>query len=474
MPEPRRHHSITLALLATAGVAFAVMQTLMIPALPFFRREFDASQADVTWIVTGFLLSSSVLTPVLGRLGDTHGKKRMLVFCLAALGVGSLGAAAADGLTWFVACRVLQGAGAAVFPLAFGIIRDEFPRERVGVAVGVMSAVFGAGGGIGLVSSGIILEELGWHWLFLIGAVPSLSAAVLIWLAVPESPVRRGGRPDWLGAATLSFALVCLLLAVTKGEAWGWGSARVLALAGGAVVWFRAWLAVERRVAEPMVDLNTFGRRSMASTNAATLLVGFSLTAFFVLAPAFVQVPERVGYGFGASAVQAGLFFIPCSLAMIVCGPFAGSLGGRIGHAVALRIGLMTASAALVGLAFLHDATAPVLLWMAFLGIGIAFALSAIGSLVIENSEPSETGVASGVNMITRTIGAAIGAQVAAALISAHTAAGSLIPDEAGFTVAFAAAAAAAGLALVPAAGLGRRRARRIGARANQPAAATT
>src|SRR5215217_515955 len=149
MPEPaRRHHWITLALLATAGVAFAVMQTLLIPALPFFRREFGASQADVTWIVTGFLLSSSVCTPILGRLGDTHGKKRVLVMCLGALGVGSLGAAAASGLAWIVAFRVLQGAGAAVFPLAFGIIRDEFPREKVGVAVGVMSAVFGAGGGI--------------------------------------------------------------------------------------------------------------------------------------------------------------------------------------------------------------------------------------------------------------------------------------------------------------------------------------
>src|SRR5215213_3789889 len=166
MPTPdRQHHWITLALLTTAGISFAVMQTLLIPALPFFRREFDASQADVTWIVTGFLLSCSVLTPVLARLGDTHGKKRMLVVCLGALGLGSLGAAASGSLAMIVFFRVLQGAGAAVFPLAFGIIRDEFPREKVGVAVGVMSAVFGAGGGIGLVGSGIILEELGWHWL---------------------------------------------------------------------------------------------------------------------------------------------------------------------------------------------------------------------------------------------------------------------------------------------------------------------
>jgi len=305
MPD-RRDHRIILALLATAGVAFAVMQTLTFPALPFFRREFGASQAAVTWIVTGFLLSSSVFVPLFGRLGDMHGKKRMLVASLAALGLGSLGAAAASSLGWLVAFRVLQGAGAAVFPLAFGILRDEYPREKLGVAVGVMSAVVGAGGGLGLVSSGFILEELGWQWLFLLGAVPALSAALAIWVAVPESPVRRGGRPDWVGALTLSLALVSLLLAVTKGESWGWGSARVLGLGVLCVAWSGVWVAVERRVAEPMVDLRTFARRGMASTNAATLLVGFSLTAFFVLMPAFVQVGGPAGYGFGASAVVAG------------------------------------------------------------------------------------------------------------------------------------------------------------------------
>jgi EmrB/QacA subfamily drug resistance transporter len=459
MPEPRRpHHWITLALLAIAGISFAVMQTLVIPALPFFKREFGASQADTTWIVTGFLLSSSVLTPLLGKLGDTHGKKRMLVFSLGVFGLGSLGAAAADSLEWVVACRVLQGTGAAVFPLAFGIIRDEFPADRVGLAVGVVSSVFGAGGGIGLVSSGFILEHLSWHWLFLLGAAPVLVACVLIAVWVPESPVRRGGRPDWLGAVLLSVALVSLLLAVTKGEAWGWGSWPVLSLFAVAACVFRVWLRVEQRVAEPLVDLTTFARRGMAATNAATMLVGFAMTAFFVLMPAFVQVdPGGSGYGFSASAVEAGLFFIPCSLAMIVCGPLAGSLGTRYGHESALRFGLAFTGVALLLLAFAHDEAALVLVWMGVLGIGVASALSALGSLVIANSRASETGVASGVNLITRTIGAAIGAQVAAAVISAHTPAGSLVPDEAGFTIAFALAGGAAALALVPATLLGGR-----------------
>src|SRR4051812_12741989 len=461
MPTPaRQHHWITLALLTTAGISFAVMQTLVIPALPFFQREFGATQADTTWIVTGFFLSTSVLTPLLSKLGDMHGKKRMLVIALSVFAVGSLGAAASDSLTGVVAFRVLQGAGAAVFPLSFGIIRDEFPREKVGLAVGVLSSVFGVGGGIGLVSSGFILEELNWHWLFLLGAVPVVAAAVLVTRYVPESPVRRGGRPDWVGAATLSAALVCLLLGITKGESWGWGSVRVDGLFAAALAWFLAWIRVERRVAEPLVDLKTLARRGMAATNAATMLVGFSLTAFFVLMPAFVQIPASTGWGFGASQVEAGLYFLPSSLTMIFCGPAAGWLGGRVGYAMTLRIGLAVTSLSLIGLAFAHGTSLSVVVWMGLLGAGVAFALAAIGTLVIENSAASETGVASGVNLIMRTVGSAVGAQVAAAVLAAHTDVGALVPDEAGFTVAFALGAGAAALALLPAAALGRRRGR--------------
>jgi EmrB/QacA subfamily drug resistance transporter len=453
-----RRHWITLTLLTGACVAFAVMQTLVIPALPFFKREFGTSQADTTWLVTGFLLSSSVLTPLLGKVGDMYGRKRVLVSCLAVFGLGSLAASLGSSLAWLVACRVVQGTGAAVFPLSFGILRDAFPRERIGVAIGIVSSAFGMGGGIGLVGSGFVLDELGWPWLFVLGGVPVLIAAVVIGFAVPESPVRRGGRPDFLGAAVFSAALIALLLGITKGEAWGWSSLPILSLAAASAGSFAAWIVIERRVPEPLVDLRTLSKPAMALTNSATVLVGFSLTAFFVLMPAFVQVPT---YGYGASLTQAGLYFAPSAVAMVVCGPIAGWLGTRVGHAVTLRIGLSASAGAFLLLAFAHDSSSLALVWMAVLGVGLAFALAAIGTLVVEASDPSETGVASGVNLIMRTVGAAVGAQVAAAVISAETPLGSVVPHEAGFTTAFALAAASSGLALIPASLLGRRRRRR-------------
>jgi MFS family permease len=292
---PRR--PFTLALLTTAASSLAIMQTLVIPALPSFEREFGTSASWATWIVTSFLISSSVLTPILGKLGDAHGKKRLLVISLAVFGLASLGAACAWDIASLVAFRALQGFGAAVFPLSFGIIRDEFPKERIGVAIGTVSSAFGLGGGVGLVLSGLIIEHLSWHALFVLGAVPVLVATALIARFVPESPVTTPARPDYAGAATLSVGFAALLLALSEGSAWGWTSAGVAGLALAALVALGMWLVVERRARHPLVDLPMLVRPGMAGTNAVTTLVGFSLTAFFVLVPGFLQAPKARATG---------------------------------------------------------------------------------------------------------------------------------------------------------------------------------
>jgi len=443
-------HGLTLALLTAAGMSLAVMQTLVIPALPFLQRDLDTSASWVTWLVTGFLISSSVLTPIVGKLGDAHGKKRLLVATLVVFGLASLGAACAWDIASLVAFRALQGVGAAVFPLAFGIIRDEFPPARVGVAIGTVSSAFGLGGGVGLVFSGAIIEHLGWHWLFLLGAIPALVTALLVWRFVPESPVQTPARPDYLGAAALAAGLAAGLLALSEGAAWGWTSPGVLGLAAASLVVLAAWTAIERRVADPLVHLPTLVRPGMAGTNAVTVLLGFGLTAFFVLVPGFLQArPEAAGYGFGASPAEAGFILLPFSAAMIVAGPAGGALGTRHGRVAPLRIGLALAGAALALLALAHDELWTVAAWLPIMGVGAAFCLAAIGALVIDHSRPEETGVTSGMNSIMRTAGAAFGAQIAATIISARTD-GAGLPLESGFTIAFALAALAMAAALAP------------------------
>lgn len=461
----RASYQLTLFLLVVAGVSFAIAQTLVVPALPFFQREFDSSANGAAWIATGFLLSSSVLTPILGKLGDAYGKRRVLVASLAVFGIASLGGAFASSLEVLVGFRVLQGTGAAVFPLAFGIIRDEFPPAKVGFGIGLMSSVFGVGGGVGLLLSGVVLETLPWQWLFIIGAMPVLAAAAAIHVVVPESRSTTPGRTDWAGALTLSLALVALLVGVSQGNQWGWGSAAVLGLFALAAVMFGVWGAVERRVSHPMVDMEMFARPRMAGTNAATFFVGFAMFGAFILLPGFVQAPAglpeelagRLGYGFGASPVETGLFFLPSSIAMMVAGPIAGGAGTRYGPAAILRVGIGLMAVALALLAVAHDQPWTVYVWMTVQGIGISAALAAVGALVIANVRAEQTGVATGMNSIMRTVGAAFGSQVSAAIVAAHLIEGTSVPAESGYTIAFLVAAGAMLLAFLPTIALGRR-----------------
>lgn len=465
--QPRRPYQLTLALLVVAGISFAIAQTLVVPALPFFQREFDTSANGAAWIATGFLLSSSVLTPILGKLGDAYGKRRVLVASLAVFGLASLAGAFAPSLEVLVGFRVLQGTGAAVFPLAFGIIRDEFPPAKVGFGVGTMSSVFGVGGGVGLLLSGVVLETLPWQWLFIVGAVPVLVAAALIFVLVPESRSTTPTRTDWAGALTLSLALVALLVGVSQGNSWGWTSPAVLGLFALAAVMFAVWTAVERRVPDPMVDMDMFTRPKMAGTNAATFFVGFAMFGAFILLPGFVQAPgglpdalaDQLGYGFGASPIETGLFFLPSSIAMMVAGPIAGGAGTRYGPAAILRVGIGLMAVALVLIALWHDQPWTIYVWMTVQGIGISASLAAVGTLVLANVRAEQTGVATGMNSIMRTVGAAAGSQVSAAIVAAHLIEGTSVPAERGYTIAFLLTAAAMLVAFLPTIALGRRKA---------------
>jgi len=225
-----QHYGITLAVLATAAMAYAVSQTMVAPALPAIQKDLHTTTTGVTWVLTIYLLTASIATPVLGRLGDMFGKEHVLVGVLGMFALGSLVAGLSHSIGVLVAGRAIQGFGGAVFPLAFGIIRDEFPRERVAQGIGLISATFGIGGGIGLVAAGVIVDNLSYEWIFWIALIVTLIAIVCTLLFVPESPVKVPAKIDWVGAGLLSVGLGTLLLGISQGPSWGWGSARVLGL----------------------------------------------------------------------------------------------------------------------------------------------------------------------------------------------------------------------------------------------------
>jgi EmrB/QacA subfamily drug resistance transporter len=451
--EGRQHYNVTLAILTLAGIAFALQQTMVIPALPTLQRELHTTTTWVTWVLTVFLLVASVATPVLGKLGDQYGKERLLVISLAVFLVGSIAAALAWNIWALIAARAIQGAGGAVFPLSFGIIRDEFPREKLGVAIGLVSAVFGIGGGFGIVLSGLIVDNTSWRWLFIVGAIGIAIAVVLVHRFVPESPIKTPSSVDVVGASLLSGGLIAMLVALTEGESWGWTSGRTLGLAAAAAVLLVAWGFAELRVPEPMVDMRMLAVRQVLFTNLTALVAGFAMFGSFVLVPNFVEIPRGlpdsvqrlVHFGFDASATKAGLYLLPSSVTLLFAGPIAGLIGRRIGSKWPLAAGLALVAAAAGSLALWNTEPWHILAAMPVLGVGVGFAFAAMATLITEAVRPTETGVATGMNTVMRTVGGVIGGQVGAALLAAHTIRGTNgVPSVVGFQIAFGISAVAA------------------------------
>ncbi|HET6657977.1 MAG TPA: MFS transporter, partial [Gaiellaceae bacterium] len=174
--DARPHTTRTLLILGVAALAFALAQTTLIPALPDLAVALGTDAAGVTWTLTAYLVAAAVCTPLVGRLGDIYGKRRLLVVTLVAFAAGSAIAAVSANLWIVVAGRVVQGIGGGIFPLCFAIIRDEFPRERVARGVGLMSAIAGIGGGLGLVLGGVLVDRASYHWIFWLGAVMGIGA----------------------------------------------------------------------------------------------------------------------------------------------------------------------------------------------------------------------------------------------------------------------------------------------------------
>ena len=455
--------SLILGVLALGGAAYALLQSLVVPALPVLQHDLHTTTSGVTWVFTSYLLAASVATPIAGRLGDMYGKKRVLVVTLSGLAAGSLLAAVVTALPLMIVARTIQGLGGAIFPLAFGIIRDEFPRERVAGAIALVSGILGIGGGLGIVLAGPILQHLSYHWLFWIPLAVTAVAAAAAFAFIPESTIREPGNIHWLGGVLLSGWLVALLVAVSEGSAWGWGSTKTIGLLVASGMFAAAWVRAESRARHPLVDMRMMRLSGVWTTNAAALLIGFGMYSAFILIPQFVQTPTSTGYGFGASVSQAGLFLVPTTIALLITSPISGRLSSVVGSKVPLVVGTIVTALAFVVLA-VAGSRWEIYLASALVGIGVGFAFASMANLIVEAVPQGQTGVATGMNTIVRTIGGAIGAVVAASVLAGHVLA-SGEPTKGGYTMTFSICAAVlvvGVLASLAVPGRGRRQARSI------------
>ena len=446
----RANYKVTFSVLVLGVSAYALLQSLVIPALTTIQASMHTTQNTVTWVVTAYLLSASIFTPVMGRVGDILGKEHVMVATLIALSLGSVIAGLATNVTVLIIGRVVQGIGGGVMPLAFGIIRDEFPREKLASAIGTIAAMTAVGGGAGLIVAGPILEHLGLHWLFWIPFFMTTVAAVLTYFLVPESPVRTPGRISISAALLLSAWLVALLVAVSEAPTWGWVATKTLLLGGLGLVLLVAWVVVELRVNDPVVDMKMMRIPAVWTNNLVAFLFGVGMYSVMAFLPEFVQTPRAAGYGFSASTVASGLFLIPLTVGMFFVGLYSGRIAARFGSKAAVVVGSAISGGGYLVLALAHAQAWEIYLASALLGVGLGLAFSAMSNLIVRAVPANQTGIASGMNANIRTIGGAVGAGVMSSIVTSKMLT-SGAPAESGYSHGFLFLAGCTALAVVAA-----------------------
>jgi MFS family permease len=454
VPTTRPRPALVIGVLASCGLSVSLMQTLVVPLLPRFPQLLGASPSTVAWLVTATLVAGAVCAPVLGRLGDMYGKRRMLLLALGLVTVGSALGAMAPGIEVLLVARVLQGASLGVVPLGLSIMRDELPADRVGSGIALMSSSLGIGGAVGLPVTGLVVEQASWRWLFAGAAVLGAVQFLLVRRLIGESPVRTGGRFDLPGAVLLSAGLVGVLLAVSKGAEWGWTSGRVLGLLAAAAALFAVWGRHELRAPAPLVDLRVSARPAVLWTNVASILVGFGMFATFMMSTQILQAPTGTGYGFGLSLVPAGLALLPIGGAMAIFSPVSARLSRRWGPRATLVLGTVVLALGNAGFATLPGSLPLLMAASTVVAIGAALAYSALPLIIMAAVPPTETGAANSLNTLMRMLGTSSCSAVVAAATTAFVLRvdGFVLPSATGYTVVFLAAAGAAAVAGVLAA----------------------
>ncbi|MFD5651762.1 MFS transporter [Streptomyces sp. NPDC127039] len=450
--EPvRRASGATVPVLAFAGIVVAVMQTLLVPVIKDLPRLLDTSPSNASWVLTSTLLSGAVATPIMGRLGDLFGKRRMLIASLSVMVVGALLSALTDALVPMIVGRTLQGFAMGAIPLGIGLMRDMLPRERLGSAMALMSSSIGVGGGLALPAAALVAQNTDWHALYFGAAGLGVVSIALTLLVVPESPLRAKGSFDLPGALGLTAGLILFLLPISKGSDWGWSSPTTLGLFAAAVVVLLLWGLMELRVAAPLVDLRTTARREVLLTNLASIMVGVSFFVISLVLPQLLQLPSQTGYGLGQSMVVAGLCVAPLGLTMMFTAPVYARLSARYGPRTTLITGLVIIGIGYAGGLGLMSAAWQTVVTSVLIGAGIGLAYSSLPALIISAVPASETGAANGLNTLMRSIGTSVSSAVIGMVLAntANDVGGVAVPTLHGFRVSFMIAAGAVAVGLV-------------------------
>lgn len=420
-----RNGRLAVAVLAFLGFTVLFLQVGIVPLLPRMGRELGISAAEVSWLLTAELLGGAVAIPVLSRLADLYGKRRIIIIALSLVLVGALVGTATDNVALLLAARALMGAQTPMLALPPALANDTMSPARAQGTIATIHAGNTVGVGGGLLLGGLIgALSSSFHTFFYVAAVVVAIGLLGTILFVRESEQRGTGRFDLPGAALLAVGLVCLLLAISKGPTWGSGA--VLGLFVAAVVLLCVFWAVQRHIRHPLIDVRALRLPNVWLPNLVVLLIAFGIYGAISAVSRFAQTPPHAGYGFGFSPLQATVLAIPTALGGLVGAFLLRRLGRRIGFVATTGVAVLGCTISYLGLAAFHTIPATMMIALAIYAFGNTMGIAAAQILLLADASASRSGTALSVATVLYAIGNSLGSAVVGVLFAMHPLPGGL------------------------------------------------
>lgn len=392
--------------------------TLVVPVLPLIPELLGTSAADASWLMTVTLLVGVVGTPVITRLADMHGRRRMLLVAMGLLIAGSLLAALVTNFPTVLVGRALQGFGTAVVPIGIALMNSSVSPRLATFGIALMSGTLGMGSALGLAVAGPLVAWGGLPMIFWVSGAVGAVFLLLILLRVRETATSQGGTFDLIGAALLTFGLTALLLAISRGGQWGWTSLMTLSAAAVTAIAMPAWVLWELRHRHPIVDVRVALSSPILTINLASFVATFGMYANHLLTTQEALAPAATGYGLAAAGSTVGLYLLPSAVVMVLLSPVAARVILRFGGRTALMLGAAIMAIAFAFRALVHSDPLAVMAGSGLVGVGVAFAFASMPSLITAAVPRAQIASANGVNSVVRTLSGAVAAALFALVIT--------------------------------------------------------
>jgi len=409
-----RDQGITVGIMAFAGLLIMYIETMIVPSLPTLVDYFHTDYDSISWVVTSYLISGTVSSIIFGKLADIYGKKKIFLLVAGIYTVAIIFGGFATSLIEFILIRTFQGAGMAMFPIAFSLIRDEFPPEEIPLAQGIVSATFAGGASLGLVIGAYISQNYGWEWDYHTAIPIALLLFILSFKFLKESNVRTKTRLDMAGTALLSSGIVSALIATSEGQYWGWGSESIFSLYAFSIVLISLFVLVEEFAKNPLMDIKLLSSRNILLTNIISLFVSSGMFFLYFTIPPLLEDP--VPAGFGESIITAGLTNLPAAIFAMAFAPLAAFTTRKKGPKISIMLGVLIQIISFLALFFNRSNALSITEDSLLLGVGSSFSMVGLTNMIVMITPQDKMGISTGMNQLFRNVGSVISPAIAGVL----------------------------------------------------------